>query len=196
MGALEDEGEVLKYIEGWPSAKVDVIREVAVRYKNFTQMDTKMEACAAERGSDPYEVMDHIAQTMDGIARDLEAYLRTKAEATARYQAVGIRFKWRLLQQCREKTVLLSKAFSGRALNELAIYQGLAQSQAGDPTQRRKIGIQFNRAYNCLQKALEFGFRVYSFAGGFDDEMEEMYGVVHAHLQHMAQLREQRLATL
>ena len=43
----------------------------------------------------------------------------------------------------------------------------------------RHYRILYKRACNLMQGALGFGFRVYGYAGGFDEECTEIYGRVH-----------------
>lgn len=50
LGKLVDEAQVLKRIEGWPGAKVDLLREVCLRYATFERLIHRIEDHEARSG--------------------------------------------------------------------------------------------------------------------------------------------------
>lgn len=199
LGALEDEQQIVKKIDKWPHAKVDVIREATLRYINVERLQKRIDDHVAGVRSyvDPFAEHDAVEKTFDTVMGELDVYLRAKEGDDARFTAVSIPFQWSVVRKCRQDTVLLAKVHCNCALGEFQTFQD-AYKEVGDaePDAKtaRRISILFNRAFNFLQKSFEFGIRVYGYAQGFDTEMTQTYALVHKHLDYLAGLREQRAA--
>jgi len=198
LGALEDENLVLCEIENWPQAKVNVIREEAVRHSNVKQLTQRIDAHAEEglrSNMDPHQFQDAVEKTLQVIDKQLDTYLRAREQDDKRFAAVELPFKWSVVKYCREHTVLLAKLHCKASLEEFGIFQeehDASQHLTADKNIARRLTILFNRVFNMLQRSFEFGFRIYGYAGGFDAEMTGAFGTVHRNLEYMAEVREKQ----
>lgn len=175
--------------------------EVCLRYLAIERLVARIDdhTTGQRTFSDPFAEVEALVQTLDLVEKGLAAYVRGREADTPRYRQVGIAFDWRAMQSCKERTVELAQACCRCAIVEYAAFEaayGALEGEAGGegPKSQRKASVLFNRAYNFLQKAFQFAFRVYRYTGGFDAPTEAIFEQVHQNLQTMAQIKEQRQA--
>eukprot|EP00658_Telonema_sp_P-2_P023898 TRINITY_DN19585_c0_g1_i4.p1 TRINITY_DN19585_c0_g1~~TRINITY_DN19585_c0_g1_i4.p1 ORF type:complete len:936 (+),score=105.55 TRINITY_DN19585_c0_g1_i4:171-2978(+) len=179
LNQLEDEMAVLKRaVPDWPSDRVDVLREITKRYQNFSRISQVLKQYSnaefGNKSSDVLAATEKLVNIFDSCSKELEAYGRKREDDQAKFHAAGLVFDWSRYQALKEQTVGLATRYCELALGEWDTFLDHSQDRSD-----RKSQILRRRGCNLLQGALGFGFRVYGFAGGFDEEATDIYSKVH-----------------
>jgi len=196
LSQLVDEVQVLRRVEGWPGHKVDLMREVCLRYNTFERLTTRVDDHRRGRVEfrDPFAALDGHMRAFDGIQKALDPYMRTKEEDSRRYSEHGVPFDWNALKACKLQTMTLARLSCECALGEHAAFVEAYTAMAEDQALARKASVLFNRAFNFLQRSFEFSFKVFGYCGVFDTETEAIFERVHSLLHEMEEIKHQRQA--
>jgi len=192
LGSLEDEVQVLKICcPEWPAGKVNVLRELSTRYRNLLRLREMLQDQTKSQGwgNDVMAATERIEVVFESCSKELDTYGRKREDDKTRFASFGVDFDWDTLRNVKEKTVGLAKRYC-----QIALAMWHESEEASGSKDRRQAMLR-RRANNLLQGAVGFGFKVYNYAGGFDDEATEIYGQVHACYQEAQESADQGEST-
>ncbi|KAI4312136.1 hypothetical protein MLD38_036982 [Melastoma candidum] len=164
---LTDESQVLARFEGFPISKLEAIRSAAALYSKLNSFHLELKNWKISSPSDA--LLDRIGQYFDKMKREIDAIERRKDEESKLFERNQIKFDFGILTRIKEAAVDVCSGCM-----ELSLKEGNESEVVKDKQGRRKSVKQRNQKNELLWRAVQFAFRVYSFAGGFDDHADKL----------------------
>lgn len=162
---LTDETQVLSRFEDFPTKKLEGLRMAAALYSKLDDIVTTLKNWKIE--SPVNQLFDNIEKYFNKIKVQLDTLERSKDEESKKFKSQKIHFDFSILIRIKELMVDVSSGCMELALKEGREAKAMENTKNGLKSEGRKKG-----SAKLLWRAFQFAYRVYTFAGGYDDRAD------------------------
>lgn len=167
---LTDESQVLARFQGFPVKKLETVRAAASLHLKLSSLLQQIENwCVEPHISDQLEKVNAF---FDKVKIDVETIERTKDEDCKRFSCQKVHFNFETITSIKEAIVGLSSR---------CLASTLVESQRTKASMKMDIEYlsikdmtKLRGSFQMLYKAFQLAFRVHNFAGGHDDQAEQL----------------------
>jgi len=166
LSKLTDESRALKTVPDWPYTRLAELRVAGSRSIKLMDLCKEMENWSERPKTQRVE--DYVASIVkyfDRLKRMMEELERSHEDDERRFKLANIFFDFRLMTRLKHSTLLLSRCVLRSVIQE-AHKGNISEKGAAADVESWKLA----ETKALLWNAVQFSSRVYSFAGGTDDD--------------------------